>query len=365
MATTYPFDQSEVETTETYPSWMPGSTGTKKFNTPISPKENMTLVYQRKLPVWMPAGFETQMLSLRVDPDNVCRCLVMDADMLKPEEMTGGPDRHGIEWVFVPQVGGSMVKPGDPVLKDANDWEKVIQMPDVDSWPWELSAESNKDYVDHDRFVSINLMSTFFERLISMMDFSEAAVALIDEDQKSALHALFDALADVYIKMVDNYYKYFKPDLICMHDDWGSQRSPFFSLDTAMEMLVPHQKKVIDHVHELGMFYDQHSCGKNEKLVPAYIAAGADSWSGQPMNDKAWIYDNYGDKLILGMETGLVADPNTYQYLTTPEEAKKLGEEFVAKYGPNYAQKAITCFGGTPEFSEAVYVESRKLFASL
>jgi hypothetical protein len=359
-----PYSPTEVQVTETYPASFFGP-GPKKYKTPISPKENYRLLYERKLPLWIPTMSDMTMISPRIDPDNVARVLVMDTENLTPEESVGGPDKFGIDWVYVPSAGGSMVKPGSPVLKDVNDWEKIIKFPDVDKWDWEHTREVNKDLVTTDRFLSLTFLTGFFERLISFMDFENAAVALIDEDQQTAVHGLFSALADCYIKILDHFFDVYPVDCLSFHDDWGSQRSPFFSLGTAMEMIVPYIKRIVDHCHANGVFYDQHSCGKNEKLVPAYIASGADSWSGQTMNDKQWIYDNYGDKIILGIEPDIPFDFMN-PIPIDPAEAVASAKRFVAKFGPNYATKpVIPGFFGAPEFTDALYEESRKLFYDL
>jgi hypothetical protein len=361
--TKIPFNQDEIDLADLIPGFFPGMPPSKLYKTPITPKENYRLLYSSHAPLWIPLSGDSQMLLPRIDPDNIARVLVVEANPLKPEEMTGGPDRHGIEWVYVPVAGGSMVKPGSPLLKDANDWKSVVKFPNLEEWDWDAAAASNASYINPNLFLTATILSGFFERLISLMDFDDAAVALIDEDQKDAVKEFFDALADLYNKMIDKYVQYFHIDAISLHDDWGSQRSPFFSLDTALEMIVPAIRKVTDHCHEIGIFYDQHSCGKNEKLVPAYIAAGVDSWSGQPMNDKEWIYENYGDKLILGIENGLAMDPATFQALATPEEAKEAAKAFLAKYGPDYQKKPVllSMFGGPAEFIEEVYIGSRKL----
>ena len=82
-------------------------------------------------------------------------------------------------------------------------------------------------------------LNGWFERLISFMDFDNAVVALIDEDQKDAVKELFDRLSDLYIKIIDKYLEYFPGiDGFCIHDDWGAQKDTFFSPDTAMEMIV-------------------------------------------------------------------------------------------------------------------------------
>lgn len=357
-----PFNQSEIDNaTETTGFF---GVKSKKFQTPITPKENYRMVYERKIPMWMPLSGDTLMLTPRVDPDNVARCFVFEANPLTPEEYTGGKDKFGIEWVYVPVATGSMVKPGNPALDDVNDWKKVIKFPDIETWDWEGSKASNAEHLNTDKFISITILTGFFERLISFMDFDKAAVALIDEDQQDAVHELFDALADLYIKMIDKFIYCYHPDQISLHDDWGSERAPFFSLNTAREMIVPYIKRVTDYCHSRGLFFDIHSCGKNELLVPAYIEAGCDSWNGQPMNDKEFIYEKYGDKIILGIDT----DVSFFRPDSPPvptEDAIASAKRFVEKFSGNYANKPVIPggFGAPVEFLETLYMESRKAFS--
>jgi hypothetical protein len=205
-------------------------------------------------------------------------------------------------------------------------------------------------------------MTGFFERLISFMDFDGAALALIDEDQKDALHELFDALADLYIKMIDKYIWAYNINALSFHDDWGAQKAPFFSLATVREMIVPHLKKVVDYCHSRGLIFDMHSCGKNEMLVPAYIEAGCDSWGGQTINDRPLIYAQYAGQLIITMDSDLQIVPNEP---VDPEEAKASAKRFVDKFLPDYATKPVLAggaMGAPPEYAETLYVESRKAF---
>ena len=353
-----PFDPAEIENPEVFSGYR-GSY--KRYKTPITPKENYRLLYEHKVPLWIPVTGDILSLTPRIDPDNVARCFVFEANPLKPEEKVGGPDKFGINWVYVPDVNGSMVMPGHPVLEDVNDWKKVIQFPDIHSWDWEGSRAANAGYVDTDRFICMTIMTGFFERLISFMDFEQAAMALIDEDQQDAVHELFDALADLYIAMIDKYIECYHFDLLCLHDDWGSQRAPFFSLNTAREMIVPHIRRVTDYCHSRGVFVDLHSCGKNEPVVPGYIDAGCDSWTGQTMNDKRMLYEKYGDKLILGI------GPDVPLQGGTPEgaaEAKAAAERFVKLYGPGFPERPVlaSAMGAPAEYVETIYTESRKAF---
>ena len=144
-------------------------------------------------------------------------------------------------------------------------------------------------------------MNGWFERLISFMDFENAVMALIDEDQQDAVKALFDRLSDLYKRLIDKHLEYLPDiDCFCFHDDWGAQKDTFFSPATAAEMIVPAMKKVTDHLHARGLYADLHSCGMIEKQVPNIIAAGWDSWNPAYEHTQK-LYEMYGDKLILGV----------------------------------------------------------------
>ena len=355
-----PFHPDELKSDDFYPPMITGFPGARKYNTPVPPKENCRMLYHREIPYWLPGGSDRRMMTPRIDPDNVARNFVFDAQPLKPEEKVGGLDKHGVEWVYVPVAQGSMVKPGHPVLEDANDWEKLVRFPDLDSWDWAGSVAANGPVLEKDgRALTITILTGLFERLISLMDFDNAAVALVDEGQKDAVKALFDRLADMYADIIRRYKKAYDPMILSFHDDWGSQRAPFYSLSTVREMILPALSRVVQAAHDAGMFFDMHSCGKNELLVPAYIEAGADSWSGQPMNDKAMLHEKYGDKIILGIEPDIAFTPET-----TDGEAAASARRFLRKYGPMIDKKPFLCsaMGATPAFSDTLYEESRKMF---
>ena len=184
------------------------------------------------------------------------------------------------------------------------------------------------------------------------MDFENAAFALVDEDEQEGVHRLFDKLADFYDEYIDYYARYLHPDVITFHDDWGSQRAPFFGLSTVREMILPYLKRVVESVHKRGMLFEMHSCGKNEMLVPAYIEAGVDLWSGQPMNDFEMMYEKYGDQIVLGMPvTGITEDMDE-------SKMREVVREFVEKHP--HAMGSV--FMASPKVSEILYEESRKYY---
>ena len=100
-----------------------------------------------------------------------------------------------------------------------------------------------------------------------------------------------DKIADTYGEGVSG---------IQIHDDWGTQRAPFFSPETARKMLVPHMKQLTAKIHERGMAAEIHSCGCNAIMVPCYIEAGWDIWTAQSdINDTVALAEQYGGQITI------------------------------------------------------------------
>ena len=110
----------------------------------------------------------------------------------------GGLDAFGVDWEYIPVAGGSMVRPGKPFLEDISEWREKVKLPDVDAWDWEGSRSANAELLETDDHVRVMWIFTgFFERLISLLEFENAAVVLIDEEQKEEVHGFLDACCGV------------------------------------------------------------------------------------------------------------------------------------------------------------------------
>ena len=352
-----PFDEKELEISGIVPATAK-TPAFEKFTYPIPERE----AYRNTLaghPTWLITGYETQRFYPSVNPEAIARGMVAEAKPFNAAEQAGGLDMFGIEWVFMPAVGGSMEVECERLLEDVNDWKEVVKFPDVDSWDWEGSAELNKDYIDPDKFIQPWLYTGWFERLISFMGFEEAAVALLDEDQEDAVRDLMMALSDTYNDIIDHYVKYFDHiDSFLIHDDWGSQMAPFFSPDVAADLIVPAMKKVTDHLHELGLYSELHSCGNHgAQQIKNIIAAGWDAWMPQKMNNIDALWQQYGDKILLCPQI-----PQNLKDMTE-EEQIAAADEYVQKYCTtpgkpvfiNMYDKALL----TPAFAKEMYKQSR------
>ena len=360
-----PFDEKEMTVLGTYPA-RGSNPKMLKLNTPVTPRENMLALYRKETPLWIPQFFEVKPFAPNVLPENKVRGMVMEELKMDPSEF-GGKDMFGVEWVYEALVGGSMVRPGTPKVEYLDEWKEKVEFPDPDSWDWAESADRNREFIEKmyggQVAMRMTIYSGFFERLISWMDFENAAVALIDDDDKEYVHEVLDYMADLYIKMIGHIKESFPIDILQLHDDWGTQKDAFFSLDVVREMIVPHMKRVVDYCHEQGIFFDLHSCGMNKKLVPAMIEAGIDSWQPQMINDTWDICRTYGDKIIIN-----VIPENTPKGLSD-EEYDHMAKEWVDEHIELFKSHPFILlptpmdpFGTTyvdPKFVAGVYKYSR------
>ena len=169
-----------------------------KFNRPISVRENWKLLLDGKKPYWIPSTgwvFCDQIqFRPRINPDNVVNHQIFD----------GGPSvdydtfekvMHSswfdLDWEWEYAISGATVRPGNPKIKDINHWEDYVSIPDLDNLDWELYKKENREYLKIDKLTVLGLQMSLWERLMCLMDVDNAAIALVDDDQKEGVHRFF------------------------------------------------------------------------------------------------------------------------------------------------------------------------------
>lgn len=156
-----------------------------------------------------------------------------------------GKDWFGVEWEYVDLVKAPMVKPGTKALTDITKWLEQVHFPDLDSIDWEAAAA--KETADADRENKITyfmLINGMFERTHALMGFEDAFMAMYDEPEE--YQALVDAITDYKVKLIGLIGKYYKPDVICFHDDYGANDRMLMSPDLWREFFKAPLKRVID-----------------------------------------------------------------------------------------------------------------------
>lgn len=286
------------------------------FQTPVTPKENLRLFLNRKEFYWIPDLINDVNI---IYPDIIPDCFA--------GKFEGGFDSFGVKWIPVTsnEYLPSFVEPGNPKLKDISAWRN-LKFPDVDSWDWEASGKKFKKSLNQNRYNMGIHLSGFFERLISLLDFENAAVALLEDPEE--VKAFFEKLVEYNIQILEHYKTYHDIDIALIHDDWGAQRAPFFSHDTVKTLIVPYLKRFVKTAHELDVKVVLHSCGNSEGFVQEMIDAAVDIWQMQlNANPNALkTIEDYKGQILFDIYDGIPFELDT-------ENAKRFVENFYAQYG--------------------------------
>ena len=161
----------------------------------------------------------------------------------------------------------------------------------------------------------------------------------------------FDRLCDLYDDYFGRMADIYDIDSVYVHDDWAHQKGPFFSADTAREMLLPYMTRLVESAHKRGMYFEQHCCGKAEMLVPVMIEAGVDMWCGQPtINDQDMLAQKYkNEPIVIGVGNPPIPLDGT------DEQLREIARDWVERYkqcrvgsmfafDPDFAQPAFQKF---------------------
>ena len=361
-----PFDSKELEVTGTYPQWAnpmnPTGAADGKRNLPVTPKENFRLALTGHTPWWMPypgwSNCDVLVFRPRMHPDNVVTHLVFDGEPPYPYKTNSMRSSwYDLVWDYVPAAGGATVHPGNPKVTDISQWEKAVALPELDDLDWEGCAKANRAFCDSDKMVQLGILSGFWERLMSLMDVENAAIALIDEEQQPGVHRFLDRHTDLLIRYVERMTQILPIDNVLVHDDWGHQNGPFFSRDVCREMIVPYLKRLVEFCHSKGLTFELHSCGKTESLVPCMIEAGVDLWAGQTaINDMEGLAEQYKDQPIL-FELAAPAVPEG----AGEREIREIARDFVLRHRDH--RVGVLKRGASQACLDAIYEYSRRLYS--
>lgn len=259
----------------------------------LTPRENALLALEHKVP--------ERIVDLIHDANMLGTYTIFERAPAVPGRPYGsdGVDWFGVHWKYEEASGAPMVDPSyPPLLDDITEWREVVKFPDLSRIDFKAAAEKdlNSPLYDPDKLNQVTIMQGPFERLLSLMSTEEALCALLMEPEECA--AFFNRVADHKIELIDRLAEVYPIDLIDLHDDWGTQKSTFMSVDTWKELLSGPMGRIAKHCKEKGIHVQIHSCGKIEPIVPEMIAVGIEHWSScQGMNDIKTLVHRYGDKM--------------------------------------------------------------------
>ncbi len=307
-------------------------------------------------------------------PDSVMRDVVFPGERyieLGPnfDPYGTGPDAWGVLWTNQgpnPGIDGSMVAKDFKAFDDMDEWKDHVKFPPVEFMPLDQifgGMMAGMHVNPETDIVSCLLLSGQFERMNQFIGMENALCAFYEYPDE--VHEFFDAMCEYKLKCIDLAAKYLKPDVIHMHDDWGTNDNMLFSPEIWREFIKPNEEKYAKHIHELGMLYVHHSCGYIKQILPDLIEIGVDAI--EPMminNDMAECLEKYGDKITLmgGVNSQMVDMPGTTEeeiraearrvmdlyagkgrwlpsYIPLKEEPYMIFQDEVNKYGLTIFQK--------------------------
>lgn len=261
-----------------------------------------------------------------------------DCDFCLPSALEEGPtqlgsskDGWGVTWLLLEGQPGPIQDEKVPfVLQDITQWKDVVHFPDVETYDWEsCAAKDTASWDRENRISNVVLVNGMWERFYALCGFENALCNLLIEPEAS--FELMSAIADHKITYLRKIAQYYKPDKIQLHDDYGTEKSLFMSIDTWREIMKPNLKKIVDACHELGMIYEHHSCGYIYPLLDDFIELGIDAWNPvQYTNNPDKVMEKCQGKLTL---VGAFNDRIYVNPTATDEEKKASINHAVETFG--------------------------------
>ena len=283
----------------------------------------------------------------------------------RAENCGTGYDWFGVHWTEDPSMPMMpMVTPGmDPVLEDIEDWEDVIEWPDLDAIDWEACAKKDVPVKDPSKILCAMMVSGPFERLHDLMGFEEALCALVTNPEEC--EAFFSRLCDFKIEQIKRLKKYYDVDMVHFQDDWGTQNDLMFQPEVWRTLIRPHVKRVVDAAHELGVLFDQHSCGKIDRIVGDVVDMGIDVLDPvQPVNDLPRWIEEYKDKVIfMGAldAQNVIDDPEATDEAIMAEVKEKI--DLFGNAGARFIPFAVSLTPNVMKALDDCYVYGRTFYS--
>jgi hypothetical protein len=200
------------------------------------------------------------------------------------------------------------------VIKDITKWKDYVQAPKTDfpaeAWAPFLPAVEAIDR--NEVFATVFVAPGIFEQCHHLMGMDDALLNFYEEPE--AMHELIEYFTEFELRQAAELVKYFKPDCLFHHDDWGSSKSSFLSPDMFAEFILPAYKKIYGFYKENGVeLIVHHSDSFAANLVPHMIEMGIDIFQGCiPTNNVPELVKKYGGQISFmgNLDSAIVDTPD-------------------------------------------------------
>ena len=279
----------------------------------ISAKENARRLYDHQ---------ETEFLPIM--GDGIINNVPVNGYLERAGVARTGNDWFGTHWSWPEGDPASMSD--NVILDDICDFEDVIKFPDLDAWDWEEAARIDRipEFDFENNLLYQMIHNGIFERLHALMGFEDALCALLTDPDEVEAYAW--RMADYKCALIDKIAEYYHPDIICYHDDWGTQNGLFFSADTWRDLFKEPTKQIVEHTQSKGIKFELHSDGKISSLIPEIVDdLKVDGLNVQHVNDIPELKKVTGNKVVYNVFLNTAA-------LDVLDSASPLSEEQVRSH---------------------------------
>ena len=223
-----------------------------------------------------------------------------------------------------------IVTPENQVIRNIEEWEKYVTVPDLRvncSQGWE-TALKNKEEIP-EGFLSMTVMGTgIFEQLHMLMTFEDTLMNLLLYPKE--MHELIEVVADFRLEYMKLIVENLHPDVICSHDDWGSEHAMFMHPDTWREFFKEPFRRLYSYLHSQGVLVMHHADSFCEPIAEDMAEIGIDIWQGVlPTNDIVGLSRRLDGRMALMGGVSSVIDRED----STEEEIRREMRRVLESYG--------------------------------
>lgn len=245
----------------------------------------------------------------------------------------GGYDGFGVKWASsASALGAGVPAAGHILMEDICDWKDLVKFPDPSHYNWEEQArEQLKNFDPNNQIQEYGMWNGHFLRLMHLMGFENGLIAMATEPE--AVKEFMESYTDYRISTIEYIARYFKPDSICLFDDFATERGMFISPQCYRELIKPYHKKLFDAIKSYGIIPNMHVCGVCEDVVEDFLDEGIHAWEiCQPENDLISLQKKVGDQLAFIGGYDMIGKASYTE--TTEEELRASARETIDRYAP-------------------------------
>ena len=228
-----------------------------------------------------------------------------------------------------------IVTPENQVIRNIEEWERYVKAPDLRancSLGWE-TARKNKAEIP-EGYLSMTVMGTgIFEQLHMLMTFEDTLMNLLLYPEE--MHGLIEVITEFRLEYMKLIVENLHPDVICSHDDWGSEHAMFMHPDTWRAFFKEPFRRLYGYLHSQGVLVMHHADSFCEPIAEDMAEIGIDIWQGVlPTNDIPALTRRLDGRMALMGGIASVIDRED----STEEEIRREMRRVLSHYGelPNF-----------------------------